>query len=79
MAVIKEDIHKLIDSTTDQELLEDIFMILSGRSDKKEGQIWEGLSEEQKQETLKSASEIDTESAWETHEELQKKNAKWLK
>jgi hypothetical protein len=59
MEAIKEDFHKLIYSTTDKELLEDIFMILTGRSDYKEGQIWEGLSDEQKQETLKSESEIN--------------------
>ena len=79
MGVLKDDLHKLIDSTTDKELLEDIFMILTGRSDYKEGQIWETLNESQKQETLKSESEIDTDSAWESQEEIKKKNAKWLK
>jgi len=79
MGVLKDDLHKLIDSTTDKELLEDIFMILTGRSDYKEGQIWETLNESQKQETLKSESEIDTDSAWESQEEIKKKNEKWLK
>lgn len=78
MAALKEDLHKLIDSTTDEQLLEDIFMILTGRSDYKEGQIWNNLTEEQKQDTLQSESEIDNESAWESQEEMKKKNAKWL-
>ncbi len=78
MTALKKEIHNLIDSTTDEQLLEDIFMILSGRSENKEGQIWKGLSEEQKQETLKSESEIGDDSAWESQEEMKSKNAKWL-
>jgi len=79
MTVIKEDLHRLIDTTDDEKLLEDIFMILSSRKDYKEGTLWESLSEDQKQEVLISESEIGDESAWVSHEEMKRRNAKWLK
>ncbi|SIT89866.1 hypothetical protein [Pontibacter indicus] len=79
MAAIKDDLHKLIDTTTDEKLLEDIFMILSSRSDYKPKSLWSGLTDEQKQQTLASEGEIGDESAWESHEEMKTKNAKWLK
>jgi hypothetical protein len=79
MAISKKEIHNLINSTTDEQLLEDIFMILSGRNENKEGEIWQNLTEDQKQETLKSAGEIHDDSAWETQEEIKKRNEKWLK
>lgn len=79
MAAIKDDLHKLIDTTTDEKLLEDIFMILSSRSDYKAGSLWSGLTEEQKQEALASEGEVGNESAWESHEEMKRRNAKWLK
>lgn len=78
MAAIKEDLHRLIDATTDEKLLEDIFMILSSRRNYEEGSLWEGLSEEQKQDVLASESEIGDESAWVSHEDMRKTNSKWL-
>ncbi|MCJ8164975.1 hypothetical protein MKJ04_08965 [Pontibacter sp. E15-1] len=79
MEAIKEELHKLIDTTNDEKLLEDIFMILTGRRDYKEGSLWNGLSEEQKQEVLASENEIGDESAWTSHEEMKRRNSKWLK
>jgi hypothetical protein len=78
MAVIKEDLHKLIDTTQDEKLLEEIFMILTSRNDYVEGDLWNNLSEEQKKEVLSSNSEIGDESAWISNEEMKIKNAKWL-
>lgn len=79
MAAIKEDLHKLIDTTNDEKLLEDIFMILSSRRDYKEGSLWNRLSEKQKQEVLTGENEIGDESAWVSHEEMRRRNSKWLK
>jgi hypothetical protein len=63
MGILKEDLHKLIDSTSDEKLLEEIFMILSSRNDYREGELWQHLSEAQKQQVLTSASEIEDPSA----------------
>ena len=78
MAVLKEDLHKLIDTTQDEKLLEEIFMILSSRNDYVAGELWNNLSEEQKKEVLASNSEIENDSAWISNEEMRRKNAKWL-
>lgn len=79
MAAIKEDLHKLIDTTNDEKLLEDIFMILSSRSNYKEGSLWTSLTEAQKQEVLASESEIGDEAAWISQEEMKRRNSKWLR
>jgi len=60
MAVIKEDLHKLIDITQDEKLLEEIFMILSSRNDYVAGELWNNLSEEQKKEVLASNRKLET-------------------
>ena len=78
MAVLKEDLHKLIDTTQDEGLLEEIFMILSNRKDYVAGELWNNLSEEQKKEVLASNREIGDDSAWISNEEMKLKNAKWL-
>ncbi|GEO06919.1 hypothetical protein AAE02nite_45830 [Adhaeribacter aerolatus] len=78
MAILKEDLHKLIDTTQDEKLLEEIFMILSSRNSYVEGDLWNNLSEEQKKEVLASNSEIEDDSAWISNEEMKLKNAKWL-
>jgi hypothetical protein len=64
MGILKEDLHKLIDSTSDEKLLEEIFMILSCRQHYREGELWQHLSEAQKQQVLASESEIAEPSAW---------------
>jgi hypothetical protein len=78
MAVLKEDLHKLIDTTQDENLLEEIFMILSSRKDYAAGELWNNLSEDQRKEVLASNSEIGDGSAWLSNEEMKLKNAKWL-
>ncbi|MFD1186742.1 hypothetical protein, partial [Pontibacter rugosus] len=79
MAAIKEDLHKLIDTTNDEKLLEDIFMILSSRRNYKEGSLWTSLTEAQKKEVLASESEIGNESVWLSQEEMKRRNSKWLR
>lgn len=79
MEVLKEDLHKLIDKTNDEKLLEGIFMILSGRKDYNGGELWKDLSEDQRREILESEKELEDSSAWISHEEMKNKNRKWLK
>lgn len=78
MGALKDDLHRLIDSTDDEKLLEGIFMILSNHEDYKEGDLWKDLTEEQKAEVLDSEGEIGDSSSWISHEEMKKKNKKWL-
>jgi hypothetical protein len=73
MGALKEDLHKLIDSTSDEKLLEEIFMILSSRNEYQEGELWQHLPEEQKKEVLASESEIGNDDAWISHEEMKRR------
>ena len=79
MGALKDDLHKLIDTTSDEKLLEGIFMILSGRNDYKEGDLWKGLSDRQRKEILDSEKEIGDSTAWTSHEEMKIKNKRWLR
>lgn len=79
MGALKDDIHRLIDTTNDKKLLEDIFMILSARKDYQGGELWDGLSDEQKKAILESEKEISDSSAWVSHEEMKMKNKRWLR
>ncbi|MBC3540114.1 hypothetical protein ACFSC6_16875 [Rufibacter sediminis] len=78
MGALKGDLHKLIETTEDVALLQNIFMILSSRQ-QQPGHIWSSLSEEQKQQVLDSEKEISDFSAWMSHEEMIKANQQWLK
>ena len=79
MGALKDDLHRLIDTTNDEKLLEGIFMILSGRDDYKEGDLWKGLSEEQRVQVLNSEKEIGDSSSWISNEEMKNRNKKWLR
>ncbi|WP_192825085.1 hypothetical protein [Rufibacter sp. LB8] len=78
MGALKEDLHKLIESTEDEALLQNIFMLLSNPQ-QPAGQIWESLSAEQRQQVLDNEAEIDDPKAWLSHEDQVKANAPWLK
>lgn len=79
MTAIKTDLHNLIDSTDDLQLLEDVFMILTYRKSNQAGNIWKNLTEEQQKEVLKSESEIGKSESWKSHEEVKRRNEKWLR
>ncbi|MDX5345927.1 MAG: hypothetical protein LPJ89_04470 [Hymenobacteraceae bacterium] len=79
MSAIREDLHKLIDSTEGEQLLENIFMILSSRKEHTEGSLWNSLSPDEQQQVLESESEITNKASWVSNEEMKKRNAKWLK
>ena len=78
MGALKEDLHKLIDSTSDEKLLEEIFMILSSRNHYQEGYLWQNLSETKKKEVLDSESETGNDADWIAHEDMKARNKKWL-
>lgn len=79
MGALKDDLHRLIDTTNDEKLLEGILMILSGRDNYKEGDLWKGLSNEQKLEVLDGEKEIGDSSSWISHDDMKDKNRKWLR
>ena len=79
MGILKDDLHKLIDTTEDKKLLEGVFMILSGRNDYNQGELWTNLTQEQQQSVLNSEREINDASAWVSHQDIKTANKKWLR
>lgn len=54
---LKSDLHKILDSIENEDLLRTLYDFLKLRVSGKEGQIWEELSEEQKEEVYLSYKE----------------------
>lgn len=79
MSAIRQDLHKLIDATTDETLLESVFMILSSRQQHEPGILWENLTEEQKQIVLTASAKSPDQSVHISHDEMKNKHSKWLR
>ena len=79
MGALRDDLHRLIDATQDEHLLQGVLLILSGRYDYKQGQLWSSLSAEQQQQVLDSEQDLDNEQAWTSNDELKKNQQQWLK
>ncbi|MCE2994276.1 MAG: hypothetical protein ACK5RG_07980 [Cyclobacteriaceae bacterium] len=66
---LKSDLHKILDSIENEQLLRTVYDFLKQRETGKEGQIWNTLTEEQKKEVYISYEESQDDNnliAWET-------------
>lgn len=54
---LKSDLHKILDRIDNEQLLKTIYDFLKQRENAKDGQIWESLSAEQREEVLLSYEE----------------------
>jgi hypothetical protein len=76
---IKEDFHHLIDTIEDEQLLIGYYQLVKQLSDNQNGQLWNSLSGEQKQELLIAYDESFDPANLISHEEVKKQHEKWLK
>jgi hypothetical protein len=67
---IRDKIIQLVNSTKDQKLLEQVYNILDSRSNFSENQLFDRLTDEQKEETKQSLSESKYEINLEDHESV---------
>ena len=58
-ADLKSSIHKIIDGIQSEQLLQAIYDFLKVRESNKPGQLWDSLTEEQKQEVLLAYEESE--------------------
>lgn len=56
---LKSDLHKILDSIENEQLLRTIYDFLKEREHAQEGQIWKSLTEEQKKEVYLSYEEAE--------------------
>ena len=75
---IRSSFHKLIDEIDNENLLMKFYDLLNKSSDQKEGELWNQLSEEQKNEILLAESESHYEKNLIDHDTQKEKHKKWL-
>jgi hypothetical protein len=75
---LKKNFHLLIDSIDNENLLINFYDIIKKRSSVKEGQLWERLTNLEKEELLLSLDESNNPENLISHEEIKKKHQKWL-
>jgi hypothetical protein len=75
---IRKNFHSLIDSIDNENLLLFFYDLMKRKSISKEGQIWNRLSNDQKQELLLSAQESENPDNLISHEEFKNNHKKWL-
>ena len=74
---LKNELHNLIDSITDETVLQRFFNLIKAEG-KSYGTLWNSLSEEQRQELLLSDEESDNPVNLISHEEMKQRHSKWL-
>ena len=71
--------HKLIDEIGDESVLNSFFQLISVLNDKREGELWNSLSTEEKMELLASYGESFNEENLVAHNVVMEKHLKWRK
>lgn len=59
---LKSSIHKMVDEIQNQQLLQTLYDFLKVRKTAKPGQLWDSLTEQQKQQVLLAYEESENES-----------------
>lgn len=75
---LKQNFHHLIDSIDNEKLLINFYDLIKKRTTVKEGQLWNNLTEHEKQELILSLDESKKPENLIDHEEMKIKYKKWL-
>lgn len=79
IATIKANFHQLIDRIENEELLATFYQLLTQRSQQQNGQLWERLTEEEKNELLLADEENKDFNNWVGDAEVRQRHQQWLK
>ncbi|MBK8448489.1 MAG: hypothetical protein WAR77_08905 [Saprospiraceae bacterium] len=74
----KEAFHKLIDTIEDEGLLNEYYNLITRLSNSQEGELWNTLTNEQKEELMLSYEESKDPKNLISHEEVIGQFSKWL-
>jgi hypothetical protein len=74
---LKRNFHQLIDKIDNESLLKDFYELLKHRS-ANEGELWNNLSNSEKEELLLTLEESKNPYNLKSHDEMKKKHKKWL-
>lgn len=75
---LKKNFHILIDSIDNENLLINFYDILKKRYSAKDGQLWERLTNQEREELLLALEESEDRKNLISHDEMKKKHQKWL-
>jgi hypothetical protein len=75
---LKKNIHSLVDSIENENLLMKFYDIMSKMKEVKNGQLWTRLSKEDQEVLLLSEMESDDPKNLLSYSEMEKKHSKWL-
>ena len=75
----KDDFHNLIEKIEDEEVLKGYFKLIQRLNNNQTGELWDGLSPEEKDELLLSYEESFDSNNLISHEEVKKQHDKWLR
>ncbi len=78
LANIKTDFHQLIDKIENEELLAAFYQLLVQRSQEQTGQLWNNLTDEEKNELLLADEESKDSSNWINDKDVRQKHQQWL-
>lgn len=70
---LKSDLHRILESIENEEVLRAIFDFLKEKENTEEGRIWKTLTEEQKSEVYQSLAESLDDNNLTSREEIKKK------
>jgi len=74
----KEDFHNLIEKIEDEEILKGYFKLIQRLNNNQSGDLWDGLSLEEREELLLSYDESFDPKNLLSHEDVKKQHEKWL-
>ena len=75
---LKRDLHNLIDSIDNVNLLSNFYDLIKKRISNKEGQLWDRLTTKEQEELYLAFEESENPDNLISHEEMKKKHEKWL-
>jgi len=75
---IKSNFHRLIDKIENDSILTKFYEILEQVSGTKDGQLWDRLNEEEKEELLKIDDDSNNDENLISHSQIKTKHKKWL-
>ena len=75
----KEEFHKLIDTIEDEQVLKGYYELIQKLNNQESGKLWEGLTEEQKNELIISYEESNDPENLISHDHVKNQHDKWLK
>jgi len=78
LTTLRKNFHNLIDKVENQELLDQFYRALYFSAERKEGALWNTLSEKERKILMSSYKESESKKNLVSHEKVMQKYSKWL-